>query len=45
MSGDYAPTAYDSRRDGLPPDPRESEGGDTLLGRSVRRHALRGRGV
>ncbi|RMG57493.1 MAG: hypothetical protein D6717_04710 [Gammaproteobacteria bacterium] len=43
--GYYAPTAYDSRRDGLPPDPRTSEGGDTLLGRSVRKFALSGRGV
>ena len=26
MSGFYASTAYDSRRDGLPPDARASEG-------------------
>jgi len=43
--GYYAPTAYDSRRDGLPPDPRTSEGGDTILGRSMRKYALRGRGI
>ena len=43
--GYYAPTAYDSRRDGLPPDPRTSEGGDTILGRSMRKYALSGRGI
>ncbi len=43
--GYYAPTAYDSRRDGLPPDPRTSEGGDTILGRSMRKYALHGRGI
>jgi len=43
--GYYAPTAYDSRRDGLPPDAREAEGGDTILGHSMRKYALRGRGV
>ena len=43
--GYYAPTAYDSRRDGLPPDPRTSEGGDTILGRSMREYALRVRGI
>ena len=41
----YAAAAYDSRRDGLPPDAREGEGGDTILGRSMRRHAVHGRGV
>ncbi len=45
MSGFYAKTAYDSRRDGLPPDAREAEGGDTILGRSMRKYALAGRGV
>jgi len=45
MGGYYAPTAYDSRRDGLPPHPLEAEGGDTILGRSMRKHALAGRGV
>jgi len=43
--GYYAPTAYDSRRDGLPPDAREAEGGDTILGRSMRKYALHGRGM
>ena len=43
--GYYAPTAYDSRRDGLPPDPRTSEGGDTIHGRSMRKYALSGRGI
>ncbi len=43
--GYYAPTAFDSRRDGLPPDPRTSEGGNTILGRSMRKYALSGRGI